>query len=129
MKVAMPGQKQWRECLERDHWRCRYCGSPLLLSGEFSKFAEIIDSSGSLIGGTNLTKHGSYFLHVATIDHIEPRSRGGTNAPDNLVSTCHACNFGKDDFTLGELGLEWPDPERFTLDTKWPDTVERLRTM
>ena len=28
----------------------------------------------------------------ATIEHIIPRGRGGTNAPENLVSACKACN-------------------------------------
>lgn len=29
------------------------------------------------------------------VDHIIPRSRGGTNDPENLWTLCHACNRGK----------------------------------
>jgi 5-methylcytosine-specific restriction endonuclease McrA len=32
-----------------------------------------------------------------TIDHIVPRSKGGTNTADNLVASCRDCNFKKGD--------------------------------
>lgn len=32
-----------------------------------------------------------------TADHFQPRSRGGSEAPDNLVYCCHACNEFKAD--------------------------------
>ena len=36
-----------------------------------------------------------------TIDHFQPRARGGTDENANLVYACHACNEFKGDF--------WPD--------------------
>ena len=33
-----------------------------------------------------------------TIDHFQPRSQGGTDALDNLVYCCHACNEYKGDY-------------------------------
>ncbi len=33
--------------------------------------------------------------HDLTLDHIIPRSRGGLNTWDNLVSACHDCNHKK----------------------------------
>lgn len=33
--------------------------------------------------------------HDLTIDHIIPRSRGGANSWDNLVSACYECNHRK----------------------------------
>jgi 5-methylcytosine-specific restriction endonuclease McrA len=39
-----------------------------------------------------------------TIDHVVPRSRGGTHTWDNCVSACRACNSRKADKLLGELG-------------------------
>jgi 5-methylcytosine-specific restriction endonuclease McrA len=38
----------------------------------------------------------------ATIDHIVPRARGGTNAVTNKVVTCRACNESKGDLLLSE---------------------------
>ena len=34
---------------------------------------------------------------VLTLDHIVPVSRGGTNAPSNLVTSCKKCNLAKGD--------------------------------
>jgi 5-methylcytosine-specific restriction endonuclease McrA len=39
-----------------------------------------------------------------TIDHVVPRSRGGTHAWDNCVAACRACNSRKADKLLAELG-------------------------
>lgn len=38
------------------------------------------------------------------IDHILPRSRGGSNRPSNLALACHACNQEKGDRTAEEYG-------------------------
>jgi 5-methylcytosine-specific restriction endonuclease McrA len=35
--------------------------------------------------------------HSLTIDHVVPRSKGGTNALKNTVAACHACNQAKAD--------------------------------
>ncbi len=32
-----------------------------------------------------------------TVDHIIPRSKGGTDHPDNLVAACSQCNYSKHD--------------------------------
>lgn len=34
------------------------------------------------------------------IDHIYPKSKGGTDLPDNLVTACRECNLGKSDYIL-----------------------------
>lgn len=34
-------------------------------------------------------------LSQATVEHIVPRTKGGTNAPDNLAIACARCNQGK----------------------------------
>ncbi len=39
------------------------------------------------------------------IDHVVPRSRGGTHAWDNVVASCRACNSRKEDRLLSEVGL------------------------
>jgi 5-methylcytosine-specific restriction endonuclease McrA len=39
-----------------------------------------------------------------TIDHVVPRSRGGTHTWENCVAACRACNSRKADRLLDELG-------------------------
>jgi len=38
------------------------------------------------------------------LDHVQPRSRGGSSAASNLVLACHACNVAKGDRTAAEFG-------------------------
>jgi 5-methylcytosine-specific restriction endonuclease McrA len=38
------------------------------------------------------------------VDHVVPRSRGGSNRPDNLVAACHECNQRKGNQTATEFG-------------------------
>jgi 5-methylcytosine-specific restriction endonuclease McrA len=39
------------------------------------------------------------------IDHVVPRSRGGTHSWENVVAACRACNARKEDRLLEEAGL------------------------
>ena len=56
------------------------------------------------------------------VDHMHPKSRGGSNAFTNLVGACEACNLKKRDRTVGEFrrfieaATEGYDPER---DGRW----------
>jgi HNH endonuclease len=56
----------WWTVLARDHWTCCSCGRS--------------------------ARHDGVLLEV---DRIVPRSRGGTNAMDNLQTLCRKCNQGK----------------------------------
>jgi 5-methylcytosine-specific restriction endonuclease McrA len=40
-----------------------------------------------------------------TLDHVIPKSKGGTHAWDNVVTACETCNSRKGDRTLLEVGL------------------------
>jgi 5-methylcytosine-specific restriction endonuclease McrA len=40
-----------------------------------------------------------------TLDHVYPRSRGGKNTWENLVTACKSCNQRKDDRTPEEAGM------------------------
>lgn len=39
----------------------------------------------------------------ATHDHVQPRSRGGSNAPHNILVVCWQCNNDKGDMLLEEF--------------------------
>jgi 5-methylcytosine-specific restriction endonuclease McrA len=47
-----------------------------------------------------------------TIDHVIPRSRGGTHSWENCVAACRVCNSRKADRLLGELGWTLDTPPR-----------------
>lgn len=47
-----------------------------------------------------------------TIDHVIPKSKGGKDSWDNLVTSCKKCNGEKSDLTLEEFGKVIPKPIR-----------------
>lgn len=42
---------------------------------------------------------------VLQIEHVIPKSKGGTDDPVNLVTSCQPCNAGKSNIELGECKL------------------------
>lgn len=67
---------------------CHYCKSKLVLP----------DGSGGRPAGV------SRGMLLATLDHVVPLSRGGTDDFGNLVAACRQCNHVKADLVLG---VEW----------------------
>lgn len=55
---------------------------------------------------------GSTVLKKLTIDHVIPRSRGGKDKWDNVVTACSKCNNEKADLTVEEWGRPDPQPRR-----------------
>lgn len=49
---------------------------------------------------------------LLTLDHVIPKSKGGENSWDNLVTACKRCNSEKADLTLEEFGKPIPQPKR-----------------
>lgn len=72
-----------RGVLQRDGYRCIYCGRQ---AGESQK-------------GQPLAKNDF------TVDHIIPRSRGGRNTWGNTACACPVCNHRKGDRTPHEAGM------------------------
>ena len=53
-----------------------------------------------------------------TLDHVVPRSRGGSSTWENLVACCHPCNRRKGNHLLGETDMKlMKEPRPFTLHT------------
>jgi len=47
-----------------------------------------------------------------TIDHVVPKSKGGRDRWENLVTSCYGCNQEKANLTIEEWGKENPEPKR-----------------
>jgi hypothetical protein len=72
-KIFKPRQPCLRlrfQVLQRDNFKCQYCGR-------------------GIENGIKLV-----------VDHINPRSKGGLATLDNLVTSCFECNMGKRDYLL-----------------------------
>ena len=81
---------------ERDGWACAYCGRRARTSMERDEM---------------------------TVDHVMPRSRGGSMSDfANLVTACRPCNGRKADRTPAEAGMRLritPRPPTWAEQTRW----------
>ncbi|ASD22969.1 MULTISPECIES: HNH endonuclease [Cryobacterium] len=57
--------------------------------------------------------------NASTIDHVQPRSRGGRDTWDNLVACCLRCNNLKSDRTPAEMGWDLRFDPRMPQGTTW----------
>lgn len=56
---------------------------------------------------------------ATSIDHVQPRSRGGQHVWENVVSACGRCNHDKADRAISELGWRLRIPPRAPTGTAW----------
>lgn len=98
-----------RELFARDGYRCRYCGVRVI-PGQVTKRLQTILGKDTFDATSrrNTPRHGIKLVFSAALDHVDPHSRGGVTLPENLVTACWACNYGKAECTLAELGLQDP---------------------
>lgn len=79
-KLKNPHNNTWFKLrfkiLLRDNFRCQYCG--------------------------RTTQDGIRL----EIDHIIPKSKGGNNNEDNLITSCEYCNLGKSDVLLEQYNMD-----------------------
>lgn len=80
---------------EKDKYRCYLCGAAVYHTSTNKK---------------KRVKRAERISVQGTIDHVIPKSRGGTNAARNLRPTCRPCNSAKSDRSYTEmlLGYELP---------------------
>jgi len=57
--------------------------------------------------------------NASTIDHVQPRSRGGEDSWENLVACCLRCNNVKGDRTPGEMGWTLREQPRRPHGSAW----------
>lgn len=119
----MPTATQKLELHKRDGYHCRYCGIPVIRSEVRKKLRSIYPQT-VVWGKTNASQHAAFQCMWAQYDHVVPHSDGGTNEIENLVVSCAACNFGKMEYSLDELGLIDPRSHP-AVSSQW-DGLERL---
>ena len=120
-KVPPNGSKEisdelLKQVLERDGYRCMYCGCRLIAREVWESLETLSSSHGRHLikklnqrqGVTDEEVTGLIFATWPFADHVLAFSRGGCTNLDNLVASCFACNYGKDNFTCDELGIANP---------------------
>jgi hypothetical protein len=119
----MPAAGVTREVLARDGYRCRFCGCRVIVKEAWNSFIKTlpaamrVDRAGS--------HHSAFGALRASIDHVVPFRRGGSNDPDNLVTACGTCQFGRGHWLLEECDLD--DPRQYSpLKDSW-DGIIRLK--
>jgi 5-methylcytosine-specific restriction endonuclease McrA len=87
--------------LERDHYRCQYCGLDGLATFDNSL--------------------------MMTVDFVVPRARKGKNDPSNLVAACRSCNVIKGHRVFGNFdeAKAYVLRRREALRQDWETTVAR----
>jgi 5-methylcytosine-specific restriction endonuclease McrA len=102
--IRSPAKLQ-KQVFERDSYHCRYCGGKLISQEFLITFIKRLNSPLFSRGETNLNTHGIIHLTWPVADHVIPWNKGGRTSLDNLVSSCAPCNYGKDGYTIKQLGM------------------------
>ena len=97
-----------RAIFERDGYTCRYCGLRVIPREVLVAFGAVIGRELVGTGCANAAHHGAALVSRAEVDHVVPFWLGGKTAKDNLVTAFWACNYGKDRYTVAELGIRDP---------------------
>ena len=106
----MPGAALARDIFARDGYRCRYCGARVVLREARRVFIQHLPDAARW-GRRNNELHCAFNALHASIDHVLPFKRGGSSEPDNLITACGPCQFGRNDWLLEEVELE--DPRQY----------------
>jgi hypothetical protein len=97
--------------LERDGWRCRYCGIRIIDRDARKRLKAMLGTS-LVWGPKDSERHAVLLVLSGVADHVRPASGfdGQADADDfkNLVASCWTCNFGKMEHSCEALGLEDP---------------------
>jgi len=105
MPLAKPlTSQEGHRILERDRYRCRYCGLDGMANFENSL--------------------------VMSVDFVHPRARRGTKNQDNLVAACRPCNLikGRRAFKNFEEAKTYVLQRRLELRKGWEAKVARLQS-
>ncbi len=105
--TRMPGGKKEREIFAKDGWRCRYCGTRVI-SKDARKIIKEEFPIETHWASKESERHTALHSQAASLDHIIPHSRGGKNEYSNFITACGPCQFGRNCWTLEEVGFSDP---------------------
>lgn len=111
--------------LKRDGYCCRYCGAPVVDAKIRKIIVDLYPAAVPWHPQDVNRQHAAFQCFWLQYDHVVPHSHGGSSSEDNVVVSCGLCNFGKDGYTLKQLGLSDPrdrEPRKTDL-----DGLERMR--
>jgi 5-methylcytosine-specific restriction endonuclease McrA len=77
----------------RDGWRCVWCGCRVAIGA----------------------KARSQHLALAHLDHVRPRSLGGSNATENLITSCKRCNDRRGSMSAADFSVIMSAQESFSI--------------
>lgn len=103
-----PTPKVKAAVLSRDGYRCRYCGIPVIEASTRKIACRIFPNAIPWIDGDEARQHAAFQCFWFQYDHVVPYSHGGSSSEENIVVTCALCNYGKDQYTLRQLGISDP---------------------
>jgi 5-methylcytosine-specific restriction endonuclease McrA len=96
-----------KEIFRRDGFLCRYCGLRVIPKQVFAAFARAVGVEAFRATGTNDERHGVVLAFRANVDHVLPWKLGGATAPENLVTACWSCNYGKAGYAIEQRGQSY----------------------
>lgn len=120
--------KYRKEVFQRDGYTCQYCGMRVVPKEVFSAYSKLVGEDFFQDTGTNNERHGIVLAFRANADHVVPWNYGGLTNPDNLITSCWSCNYGKSGYTLEEIGLNDPR-ERKLSNGEWLGLTECVSKM
>ncbi len=111
----------------RDGYMCGYCNSRVIDTRVLIKMEKMVGRENFRpVGRGNQIRHGVALVFRATIDHIKPLSKGGRTLPDNLVTSCWSCNYGKAEYLLQDLLITNPLDRPSIKRTQWDGLTSTL---
>lgn len=125
VKQRMPSASVEYGIYQRDGWRCRFCEIRIISPNARKRLVAWYPTVARW-GRANRDKHHGLSALTATLDHILPHSRGGTNDETNLVAACGMCQFGRGHWTLEEVGFTDPR-DRAPIVDAWDGLTRLLR--
>lgn len=125
LDILKSPNKYRKEVFERDNFTCQYCGGKVIPEELFEIYSKVIGRENFCTHGTNIERHGVILAFRANADHVIPWNRGGKTEPDNLVTCCWSCNYGKAGYSLEEIMLDSPKFNDFR-NQNWSGLTEYL---